>query len=412
MKNRKIKEMEDLLEIKSKKEESMKDLEILKSEITKNKGYMESLKKINLIKQTQGSSQSFVDKKDPRTLEMKNISPIASVNASPSPVPVHKPSHSPNLTNKHLPDLVNHEKIPRKSVNSESQFGIENLQYLNLSKQYLNHLKEIQDQSHQGIQSKDIAFPFLKTPINNTQYSEAISHLINSTSDQSNSRPQSSIQNRSQQGSFQVTDLQTNDDKNGKDISQAQLHNGNTINHPRPHPIKCQSVSLTKVPTANATSEIEARRKQIESKTKNDEFLRPREFSREAHLQSSNDVSSFMNNFNNLTQTKNFMENRSKWSQFVQTNLERQTNFPDSYNAMAFSSDRRVLHPHMRTPTPTTSNQRRDSANLLSKCAVCTKVANFLCSGCQKVYYCTVQCQVKFSNKTCNFHIFSRAITG
>ena len=33
----------------------------------------------------------------------------------------------------------------------------------------------------------------------------------------------------------------------------------------------------------------------------------------------------------------------------------------------------------------------------VTRCAVCLSPANFLCSGCQKVYYCTVKCQVNIT---------------
>ena len=32
-----------------------------------------------------------------------------------------------------------------------------------------------------------------------------------------------------------------------------------------------------------------------------------------------------------------------------------------------------------------------------TRCVVCHRNANFLCSGCQKLYYCTVKCQVSYT---------------
>ena len=42
--------------------------------------------------------------------------------------------------------------------------------------------------------------------------------------------------------------------------------------------------------------------------------------------------------------------------------------------------------------------QARPSQQTVTRCAVCLSPANFLCSGCQKVYYCTVKCQVNPHN--------------
>ena len=43
---------------------------------------------------------------------------------------------------------------------------------------------------------------------------------------------------------------------------------------------------------------------------------------------------------------------------------------------------------------PPTSSPSSRRSPVVTRCAVCHSPANFLCSGCQKVYYCTVKCQV------------------
>merc|ERR1719481_620484 len=80
----------------------------------------------------------------------------------------------------------------------------------------------------------------------------------------------------------------------------------------------------------------------------------------------------------------------------VRQEMTGPVNFPEIQSAIAASEDRRVQRAQPRTPTSNMpyTNQTQIGTNTLSKCAVCCKVANFLCSGCQKVYYCTVQCQV------------------
>ena len=40
----------------------------------------------------------------------------------------------------------------------------------------------------------------------------------------------------------------------------------------------------------------------------------------------------------------------------------------------------------------------RGSSSPGTRCVVCHSLANFLCSGCQKIYYCTVKCQVRPSH--------------
>merc|ERR1712106_389477 len=97
---------------------------------------------------------------------------------------------------------------------------------------------------------------------------------------------------------------------------------------------------------------------------------------------------------------RNTIQNMARQKRCVQPAQSRQEipahrNFPEIRNAIAAFPDKSVPQTKAKTPTMTPSHATppRDPASILSKCAVCTKVANFLCSGCQKVYYCTVQCQ-------------------
>ena len=46
----------------------------------------------------------------------------------------------------------------------------------------------------------------------------------------------------------------------------------------------------------------------------------------------------------------------------------------------------------------------RSSSSPGTQCVVCHSLANFLCSGCQKIYYCTVKCQVRLSQATSLLH--------
>lgn len=86
-------------------------------------------------------------------------------------------------------------------------------------------------------------------------------------------------------------------------------------------------------------------------------------------------------------------------AQYAQPDMTDSRNFPEIRNAIiAASADRRLSsQPNLRTPTATAPTKRgrpRDAGPNLSVCCVCSRLANFLCSGCQAVYYCTVQCQV------------------
>ena len=93
--------------------------------------------------------------------------------------------------------------------------------------------------------------------------------------------------------------------------------------------------------------------------------------------------------------------------------IRRNINFPEIRNAIAAAIDRRDQEPNVKNVNTTQQqlSQQNQNTNLLSKCAVCYKVANFLCSGCEKVYYCTIQCQVStwgnFGFKIFSYFMFS-----
>eukprot|EP00090_Calanus_glacialis_P002503 TRINITY_DN11877_c0_g1_i5.p1 TRINITY_DN11877_c0_g1~~TRINITY_DN11877_c0_g1_i5.p1 ORF type:complete len:540 (-),score=124.95 TRINITY_DN11877_c0_g1_i5:206-1780(-) len=392
LKNRKIKEMEDLIEIKSKKEQSMKDLDKLKSEMIKNKAFLESLKKINV---QQIFSSSTEDKEVLKQTKNKDVhSTVVEDNKPTSPTPVYIQPQSPNIINNHLPDLVNHEKYFRKQNNSESKLAHKNPQH---SQENLNHLKksqELQLYNNQVLLNQEKTYPNLDNKFFNQQHSESMNPF-----NPSESRAQLPIQNSRQEASM----VFPNQNNNGRSFSQAQPRHGNPkefggLNHQRSQQATNSSVSLTRVSSTTDKCGVVPgeRRKSVENKTApklaEGSFIRPRDFSREANLISPSDVGRYVNNLNNQIAVRNFLQNMpnpTNQPHFVQHNQERQTNFSEMQNSIPPSAARRVPQPHyMRTST-----QPREAASILSKCAVCSKVANFLCSGCQKVYYCTVQCQ-------------------
>ena len=89
-------------------------------------------------------------------------------------------------------------------------------------------------------------------------------------------------------------------------------------------------------------------------------------------------------------------------------------NYPEMNPAVLASSDQQLPQSFVLTSNIIPSTLSRKPASILSKCAVCEKKANFLCSGCQNMYYCTVQCQVG-STQGMHFymiHIFFRRIIG
>ena len=156
--------MEDLIEIKSKKEQSMKDLEKLKSEMIKNKAFLESLKKINVQQIFSSSTENKEVSKQTKNKDVEDNKPT-------SPTPVYIQPQSPNIINNHLPDLVNHEKYFRKQNNSESKLAPENTRYL--SQDYLNHLQKSQESqlyNNQVLLNQEKTYLNLDYRIINQQY--------------------------------------------------------------------------------------------------------------------------------------------------------------------------------------------------------------------------------------------------
>ena len=111
-------------------------------------------------------------------------------------------------------------------------------------------------------------------------------------------------------------------------------------------------------------------------------------------------VNLYMNNLNSQYTVRNFLQkmpNSQNQPQFVHQDPKSHASFHRIQNVIAAASESRNPQPHMITPTPTSQKSHpREPTNILSKCAVCPKMANFLCSRCKNVCYCTVTCQVRF----------------
>ena len=146
--------MEDLIEIKSKKEQSMTDLEKLKSEIMKNKTFLESLKKTNLNEDAQRIKPSTTGNEGLRNTENKTtLTPVLEGQERnlTSPKPLQRSPQSHQVIDNHLPDLVNHEKFVIKDEQFQQQVVPDHLQHLNLSQDYLKHLQRIQEFSDSNL---------------------------------------------------------------------------------------------------------------------------------------------------------------------------------------------------------------------------------------------------------------------
>ena len=147
--------MEDLIEIKTKKEQTMTDLEKLKSEIVKNKTFLESLKKINLREETQVSSPSAARFEEVKHIENKSpANPVQQYqdNNTKSPEPRYRAPQIQEVLEKHLPDLVNHEKTVFNENNVHTKVSPEHLRHLNLSQDYLKHLQRIQENGNTSVE--------------------------------------------------------------------------------------------------------------------------------------------------------------------------------------------------------------------------------------------------------------------
>eukprot|EP00092_Neocalanus_flemingeri_P004533 GFUD01004883.1.p1 GENE.GFUD01004883.1~~GFUD01004883.1.p1 ORF type:complete len:1386 (+),score=410.73 GFUD01004883.1:97-4254(+) len=457
LKNKKIKEMEDLIDIKSKKEQSMTDLEKIKLEIMKYKTFLESLKKINLREEAPriNSPPAAGNTMDTQSENRNTLTPVLEGQDKTvgSPKPLHRAPQSHQVMDKQLPDLVNHERFINKDQNVQPHFAPDHLRHLNLSQDYLKHLQRIQETNKKSLDSS--RYPE-KTPppqlynnqhiLNQNQtphFSEnqkllnpnQIPHISESQRSQpkyteniqssapNNSKPQQAIYNiQNPEQQHQVPMLLKNSTSN-QDKYRTNIHTffpslvndinpgeSNQFSQQRPQQKGIKPVSITRVPTTTEGIQRrpeEARRENGENKTipklVEGGFIRPREFSREAALTPPNEVSRLMNNLNNQYAVRNFLQNlpnpatQPRPAQPNQTRQEIPGNlsFPEIRNAIAAATDKRDLQSHMKNSAPIRQHpdQQRQSPNVLSKCAVCTKVANFLCSGCQNVYYCTVQCQ-------------------
>ena len=129
--------MEDLIEIKSKKEQTMTDLENLKSEIIKNKTFLESLKKIDQREEIKGNLPSSA-----RYEEAKEVNSKIPTNLVVTPEISNKQPQFQSVSENQLPDLVNNEATI-KYINKETEVSPERLQHPNLSQDYMKHLQKM-----------------------------------------------------------------------------------------------------------------------------------------------------------------------------------------------------------------------------------------------------------------------------
>ena len=423
--------MEDLIEIKTKKEQTMTDLEKLKSEIVKNKTFLESLKKINLREETQVSSPSAARFEEVKHIENKSpANPVQQYqdNNTKSPEPRYRAPQIQEVLEKRLPDLVNHEKTVFNENNVHTKVSPEHLRHLNLSQDYLKHLQRIQENGNTSFEHPKYAERTPPPPqlynkqvhVNQNKVATIPENQINHQAYASNNLRPPSLpnnipgQNQQQQVPMLLPNAATKLNKYGTNIHNffpglASERNPNEPNSQRLQQPSSRPISISKVQSDVQSRQTEARGnveeiKTVPNKVVVEGFIRPRAFSREENMTSPTELSKLMNNMNSQYAVRNNIPNIINQPRSLPTNQNRQEipvnnrNFPEIRNAIAASTDRRIPQPQVRTPTPTSpqSSQPREPASILSKCAVCSKVANFLCSGCQKVYYCTVQCQVRF----------------
>ena len=124
LKNKKIVEMEELLELKSKKEEARAELEAIKTDIAKHQTFFSSLKQFNdqtaaeEREREAAATSASVSAASPRVLL-----PPAS---DPSRIQIIQPraastSSTSTSAQPQLPDLVNHDGQPRPAVGAKTQ---------------------------------------------------------------------------------------------------------------------------------------------------------------------------------------------------------------------------------------------------------------------------------------------------
>jgi len=390
LKNKKIKEMEDLIEIKTKKEQTMNDLENLKAEIMKNKSFLESLKKIKFKDDSKSQCSPVKAVEEPKQgIPMNNTSQNRNIGNSPELV-------RPKLHNRALPDLVSHEKTAPSDKITHKRRSTEYLQNLNLSPEYIKYLERLQD-------SRDNP-KFVGRTTPPELYSK---HTLPANPELKIIR-QKSLEGGTQHPTANMNTTHMNIHSQNHRPNPPQVHNmpptilqnvmpevvGEAAKLSPTKNINSRAVSITKVQNETRTERSTEASVQNKNIPRNEAqgFIRPRSFSREENITSASDLNKLMNSqygARNLMPTPPINQNH------VRQEMTGPVNFPEIRSAIAASEDRRVQRAQPRTPTSNIpyTNQTHLATNTLSKCAVCNKVANFLCSGCQKVYYCTVQCQ-------------------
>ena len=391
--------MEDLIEIKTKKEQTMTDLEKLKLEIEKNKTFLESLKKINLREEIKTSPRSTARLEEEKQVKMRSTVNTEAANR-------HLPADA--TIEKQLPDLVNHEKLVSNDKSKQQNYLPESVQF---SQEYIMHMQRMNDKNSKPAQHA-VNIAVRTPPPQILQKQNALNQSQVSTTPDSqiyyanNLRPQSlpnniQAQNQQQQVPMLLPNQVLKSNKYGTNIQnffpgyeskkdqEENEKNNPRISHPR---------GITRMQSDSGILLRQPPGKELNmdgKKVVTEGFIRPRAFSREENISPPSELSKLMTNMNSQYSARNI-------NTLTRQDIATNRNFPEIRNAIAASSERRLSQPNVRTPTPTGPSQTapREPVSLLSKCAVCTRVANFLCSGCQAVYYCTVQCQVRYRRAT------------
>ena len=416
--------MEDLIEIKTKKEQTMTDLEHLKSEIVKNQTFLESLKKIKVREEMKVNHHSLARLEEVKQVASKiptnHVMECQVIGTEINPLNGHAQFQSSSETQHSA--FLNHEISIINDTNGQTLVSAGGIHNKAKSNDYMKPLR-MNDINRQSFEQSSLSAPHL--------YSKHVTIMSDNQSgpqaqSPNNVRPQSlpyntKVQNQPQQDPMLLSNSSTNLNKYGNNFplphtSVREQAEADNINFQRPS----QQVSITQaqcdtlvLPSKHNAAQNVHNPNKIVVKG----FIRPRAFSKEENITLPSELSKNMNNMNNMNSmnshygVSNTFPNLVGQPRYVQQTQTRQEvpvhrHFPEIHRAIATSSSRQLPQTTVRTTAPTPSKSRQP-ASILSKCVVCTKMANFLCSGCQKVYYCTVQCQVRMRGKEITFRFYT-----
>ena len=317
MKNQKIKEMEELLEMMSKKEIAKLELENLRTDIQTHHNFLKSLKKLH--EESLNRPLDYSTRRSPDNTRRQAQAQVLPRRSQEVAVTAPTTSSTAPVASVALPDLINHE-AGRGGAGAVGLNSPEYLYYLQQQKQLLSHSQRTSLEHSKHSQPGMAAAQFQVSPRQPGQPGQPGQGPQSSSQTVVSSHSQQAENNMMPPPGGQTGQA----GQAGRQFStniQKFLSNSDIQHRLRAGPGGVGAVTSLQLPGGAVGVPVPpSDRQPAKSLT-----IRPRDFCKEV------------------------------------------------------------------PPTSSPSSRR---SPVVTRCAVCHSPANFLCSGCQKVYYCTVKCQV------------------